>query len=215
MGTGNLIPAMTPPEVHEYLRDIGSKWSGQGCAIELGSWLGASAVALLQGLTQSGYNLPFWAFDQWTADQKQVEKAAKLGQRLEVGQGLMELFIRNTTAVYGQVNAVQGRLPGSLLNYDGNPIEICIFDAPKRNPVFNESMRILEPCFIPGVTVVGFLDYYAYRKHDDVKAYNLLAPVTLVERHTGSFQFLKDWGDLCSCAFFKYEKRLTYALVGQ
>lgn len=211
MGASDLnIPAMTPPEVHTYLREIGSEWTGRGCAVELGSWLGASAVALLQGLTQAGYDQPFWAFDRWTADQKQVKKAARLGQGLTPGEGLMDLFIRNTTAVYRDVTAIPGRIPKSLEKYSGNPIEFCILDAPKRNPVFINSMRILEPYFIPGVTIVGFLDYYAYRKHERQQAYNLMAPVIFVENNMESFTFMKDWEGICSCAFFRYQKPVSW-----
>jgi len=45
---------MTSPEVHTYLEQLGSEWTGQGCAMELGCWLGATSVPLLQGLVQAG-----------------------------------------------------------------------------------------------------------------------------------------------------------------
>ena len=58
------IPEMTPPYVHDYLRQLGREWTGQGVAIELGSWLGASAIPLLEGLVEAGYDRPFYCFDK-------------------------------------------------------------------------------------------------------------------------------------------------------
>ncbi|MBU0929950.1 MAG: hypothetical protein KJ623_02670, partial [Nanoarchaeota archaeon] len=39
------------------------EWTGKGVAIELGSWLGATAVPLLTGLITAGYDKPFYAFN--------------------------------------------------------------------------------------------------------------------------------------------------------
>ena len=55
MNQNNNIPAMTPPKVHDFLYQIGTMWRGEGIAMELGCWLGASSVPLLKGLTEAGY----------------------------------------------------------------------------------------------------------------------------------------------------------------
>ena len=70
---------MTPVEVHDYLRELGTQWTGQGVAMELGCWLGASSVPLLEGLVQVGYDKLFWAFDRWIANKQQVREAREVG----------------------------------------------------------------------------------------------------------------------------------------
>lgn len=200
---------MTPTVVHKFLRNVGRGWSGRGVAIELGCWLGASTRPLLEGLVEAGYDRPFWAFDLWTATPNEVKKAAKEGEILTIGQDLIDIYLHNVTSVYGLVNAFKGRIPNILRKYDGGPIEVCVFDAPKTDPDFMDSIRMVLPDFIPGVTILGLLDYNSYRKHVGPERDKFLAPVKFMEENRGYFIQLKSWPvGVCSCAFFKYEKEL-------
>jgi len=201
-----MIPSMTPPEVHSFLFQLGRAWAGYGSALELGSWLGASAAPLARGLDQVGYDQPLWLFDRWKTTKSQVELASKFGQRLSIGQDAVGICERNVKCEYAQVKCVKGELPGSLRQYDGNQIEFCILDAPKRNPVFIDCMNILEPHFIPGITVLGLLDYYSYTKDKGAAAVEnpRIAPVEYITGHPEHFEMIMDWPGLCSCAFFKY-----------
>ena len=194
---------MTPECVHHFLHHIGKQWSNRGVAMELGCWLGASSVPLLEGLVQAGYNRPFWAFDMWKASPQQVQEAFKQGQEIVFGQDLIPVYRSNVRGVYKDVLMVRGRLPQSLSNFTNEPIEICVFDAPKRNDVFNQCIDLLKPYFIPGVTVLGLLDFYSYKKKTKAEQYNFMAPVDYVSR---GWDILADWPDKCSCAFFKMRK---------
>jgi len=205
-----MIPAMTPPEVHSYLYHLGKSWTGDGSALELGSWLGASAVPMARGLSSVGYDLPFWMFDRWRADRNQVELASKFGQRLTIGQDTVGICAQNVKCEYEQIRCVKGELPGILSEYDGNKIEFAIFDAPKRNPVFIDCMRTLEPLFIPGITVLGLLDFYSYLKSDEAEIDPRRAPVEFITGHTDHFKNIMEWPGLCSCAFFKYLKPVEW-----
>lgn len=195
------IPSMTPAVVHDYLRETGKNWQGKGVAMELGCWLGASSRPLLEGLSQAGYDKPFWAFDRWQATPNEVRKAATGGHRLKIGQDLIDPYMHNVTPAYGAINAFKGYIPEVLKKYDGSPIEICLFDAPKTNPVFRESMEILLPYFVPGA-ILGLLDFYSYKKHKGSKRKKFMAPVYFINEN--SFTMLASWPDECSCAFFKY-----------
>jgi len=158
------IPAMTPVKVHHYLEWLGGRWTGQGVAMELGCWLGASSVALLRGLVKVGYNRPYYVFDRWTANKEQCDWAKRFGVTLSVGQELYPLFYRNVRQVYsGNLIAVVGELPETLNRYPGDKIEICLFDAPKQEPVFTGCIQALYKHWIPGVTVIGLLDYNFYK----------------------------------------------------
>jgi hypothetical protein len=201
----NGIPAMTSPQIHAYLEELGSQWTGQGSAVELGCWLGASAIALLKGLTKAGYNQPFWAFDKWEADRGQVPKAQAQGVKLKLGENTLPIFKRNVNPIYDKVTTVKGGMPSTLHFYDSQPIEICILDAPKAEPIFTESIKAMSPYWIPGVTILGLLDYDFYLRHTGAKREKFKAPVVFMEKHKRNFSLLKEWPDEV-VKFFKYEK---------
>jgi hypothetical protein len=203
------IPEMTPEVVHDYLREIGSQWSGQGVAIELGSWLGASAAPLLEGLVKAGYKLPFYCYDKWRSNSEQMVKSKDQGVKLEFNQNLLPIFMNNVTPIYSNIIATRGNISENIKKYSGGPIEFCIFDAPKREPVFGDSVRALKDHWIPGVTILGLLDYYFYEYHEGKERDSFLAPVRFIERNKDCFVKLKEWPlNVCSCVFFKYIKKI-------
>lgn len=208
------IPAMSPPVVHDYIRDLGRNWTGEGVAMEVGCWLGATSAALLEGLVEAGYNKPYWAFDRWAANESEVRKAADQGVSLSIGQNLLPTFLSNVKSRYSDIATVKGMAPRVLNMFQEQPIEICMFDAPKRNPIFIDSINMLLPHFIPGVTVLGLLDYYFYRRrrdqqeNDDWKKF--LAPVRFMKKYKDNFTMLREFPDDGSCVFFKYEKPISW-----
>jgi len=197
---------MTPKEVHDYLRQIGSQWTGQGAAVELGCWLGATTVPLLEGLKQAGYNLPYYCYDKWKANIQQIGIAKEEGIEIRLKQDLQPLFERFVRPTYNYITCYRGRIETEIKRYNGGKIEICLFDAPKKNPVFIESAKVVTKYFIPGVTVWGLLDYWFYTKHKGKEREDLFTPVEFMEKNKHCFEMIKDWGsNHCSCAFFKYK----------
>lgn len=197
------VPAMTPTCVHSYLYEIGTQWSGKGVAVELGSWLGATAIPLVTGLKKAGYDRPFYCYDRWKANAEEVQKAKAQGLEIKEGQNLFPLFLDNVSAHYNNIQAFRGPITDTL-KWHGEPIEICIFDAPKRDPVFSYAMRQVAPSFIPGVTVLGLLDFYFYRRCEGKKREACKVPVRFIERNGDCFIPVAQWPDKCSCVFFKY-----------
>ena len=216
MDTSNMkgIPAMSPPVVHNYIRDLGRNWTGSGIAMEVGCWLGATSAALLEGLVEAGYDKPYWAFDRWVANVSEVRKAAEQNVTIGVGQDLLPIFKSNVKSRYSALSPVKGMVPRTLNFFQAEPIEFCMFDAPKRNPIFHDSIHMLLPHFIPGVTVLGLLDYYFYRRRRDVQENEdwkkFLAPVRFMEKYKDHFTMLREFPNDGSCAFFKYEKLITW-----
>jgi len=199
------IPAMTSPQVHAYLTQLGRSWTGQGTAMELGCWLGASSVALLRGLAQAGYNMPYWAFDAWNVNKDQIPKAKAQGCHLILGQNSELMFLNNVRPVYSDIISCRGSLPATLTKYDNQPIEFCIFDAPKAEPTFTECIKRLSPHWIPGVTVLGLLDYHFYQRHKGAKRIKFRAPVDYMEKYGRHFEVEKKWDNECA-VFFRYLK---------
>ena len=198
---------MTSEVVHDYLRQIGENWKGQGCAMELGCWLGASSIPLLEGLVKAGYDLDFWAFDRWKATEFQIYEAGAVGVKLKLGEDLSERYYENVSEAYDEILTFPGSIPDSLANFSGEPIEICIFDAPKKNPVFIKSIEALYKYWIPGVTILGLLDYYFYAAKVGDNREDLKIPVRFMEGYSECFTRLEKFPST-GPAFFRYEKEL-------
>ena len=81
---------------------------------------------------------------------------------------------------------------------------MCLFDAPKKDPLFTNCVRTLAPHLVPGVTVLGLLDYRHYLKVPEGRREPYEAPVRFVERNRGRLELLAEWPEKCSCAFFRY-----------
>lgn len=202
------VPSMTDPQVHDFLRDVGANWMGKGVAVELGCWLGATSIPLLQGLTSVGYDKPYWAFDGWTATEAEVDKARKQGLRISVRQNLKPLYEQNVRRVYPRVRAIKGILPTSLAVFPKQPVEICLFDAPKQGRVWEGSVRRMIPLFMPEVTIWGLLDYYHYKRKEGKARENTMAPVKFMEKFGEYFELLWEIPDVDECAFFRYIKKI-------
>ena len=207
------IPAMNPPEVHQYLNELGRGWTGQGVAMEVGCWLGATSVALLEGLVEAGYDRPFWAFDRWSANGAEVIKASDQKVPLLMGQDLKPVYEKNVSPTYAKLKMVKGAIPGTFRVYTRDSIEFCLFDAPKCNPVFRDATKFVVPYFIPGVTVFGLMDYYFYKRkqeqqHADWKKF--LVPVHFIKKYSDHFTLLREFSGFGMSAFFRYEKEISW-----
>lgn len=200
------IPAMTSSQIHSYLEELGKTWTGQGSAMELGCWLGASSVALLKGLVQVNYDKPYWAYDAWIGTKDQIPKAKSQGVKIRMGENLMPVFLKNTKTTYSNIVTNRGLLPSTLSNYNQDPIEFCLFDAPKADPTFTMCVQKLSPFWIPGVTVLGLLDYNFYLRHSGSKREKFKAPVYFMEKMKDHFIIEKEWPDEC-VVFFRYIKK--------
>jgi len=204
--TVNPIPAMTPSCVHNYLYTIGKNWTGQGIAMELGSWLGATAVPLARGLVEAGYDKPLCCYDRWRANEEEAVKAGRQGVKIKKGQDLLPIFMKNILPIYHDVWTYQGSITTTLQQRGQRPIEICIFDAPKRNPVFMYAVETLSPFWIPGVTIWGLLDYTFYKRCRKArKRKACMVQMEFVEQNKKCFTELAKWPKECSCVFFRYK----------
>ena len=202
-----VIPTMTSELVLNYLRGLGKSWQGKGTALELGCWLGASSAALCEGLNEAGYNKDFWAFDKWEANDSEVIKAKEQGVNIEVDQDLSDIYFDNVEPIYNRILMWKGRAPGILQEYIGGPIEICIFDAPKQDPTFIESVRALYRNWIPGITIIGFMDYSYWKSLEHPRAiYRYQAPQRFMNRYGSHFEVIKEFdsGEL----FLQYKEKL-------
>ena len=208
----NKIPSMTSEPVLDYLTQIGSEWTGKGVAVECGCWLGASMSALAKGLVEAGYRFPLVAFDQWIADEEQVEKAHAQGVKLELGQDTLPIFMQNVYKVYDWID------PNQELIHEGPyflaDTEIFLLDACKGEPAFSQTIERFAPSWIPGVTIVGLMDYTYYRNFEGEKHAHFRCQERWVEEQGDRLSPLRDFRPLVPTlylceAFFKVLAPIT------
>jgi hypothetical protein len=208
------IPTMIPPKVHKYLEVVGGAWTGKGIALEVGSWLGGSAAALLTGLVEARYDRAFYCIDYWKADESQIQKAEAKDVKLEINQNTLPMFMDNVHPIYRNLHPMKGTASVKLQSYPGDPIEICLLDAPKRDPEFMNVMKTVMTFAIPGVTVLGLMDYYFYKRKEKgspVEDY-VKAPVRFIEKNQDHFEKMKEWEN-AECVFFKVKSiPINYAV---
>jgi len=155
------IPTMLSRPVLDRLRDVGAGWSGRGLAVEIGCWLGASTAALGEGLASAGYSPRLLhCYDRWRADHGEVEKARRRGIDIEADQDLTPLFVENVLPYYSYIEPHRGE--AQKAKWIDEPIEIFILDAAKCDRPLRHVLREFGPSWIPGVTIVGLMDYWFY-----------------------------------------------------
>lgn len=204
------IPALTPTVVHNYLTEIGKQWKpGNGCAVELGCWFGATTVALLEGLTEAGFDQNVYCYDRWKATREQVIKAHGEGLIIHNKEDLYPLFDSNVERFDHTVITYQGNISDTIKDYPNDLIYVCLFDAPKRNPVFMDAISKLLSNFVAGETVLGLLDYYFYRGIlQSGRRKEAMAPVRFIEQFSDCFEKVAEWPEQSDCVFFKYVKKI-------
>ena len=200
------IPTMSPTSALEYLHEVGSHWSGKGVAVECGSWLGATCAALAAGLVQAGYDRSIYCYDRWKATHREVAKAGrKVGLAIRRGDNLEPIFRTYVNPIYAKLETFRGKIEKA--RWVGEPIEVFLLDAAKHEPAFTRTLRIFGPSWIPGTTVVGFLDFYYYHKIRGWRQRMFRCQERFVEKHAGSFERLHEIG---TNAFFRYTKPIAW-----
>lgn len=209
---GNGIPAMTGADVREYIREIGRGWTGQGVAVECGAWMGASTVALAAGLKEGGYDRVLHAYDRWSANKSEVDKAAAAGVEIGLKENLRARFLANAGAVGVDVEAHACELV-FVKWWEAEPIEVFLLDAAKWEPGFSAVLRAFGPYWLPGVTTVGLLDYHYWRQFPEGRRRTQLrCQEEFVERHAGAFTVLRDYGPKRAPCFFRYEGGVDWGM---
>lgn len=202
-----MIPSMTSMIVLDYLHELGCGWTGAGVAVECGCWLGASCAALASGLVEAGYNQPVFCYDDWAATHDQIPKAERYGVKLQYRQDTEPLFRANVAPIYNNLITRRGRI--ETAEWGIMPIEFFILDAAKTNPAFIQVLRIFGPSWIPGVTIVGLLDYSYWQKFHGPMRELLRCQNDFVERYKAHFAPMRDFED-SSPAFFRYVSAIKW-----
>ena len=151
------VPSMISHSEQRYLYWLTSQgYSGQGAVVELGSFLGCSAMHLGAGLRNAGFTMPLWCFDkfEWSgsggwSDDFGVKLANKANYRA--------LFLANVRPVYPPVRAIKTEI--KRIKWKRGLVEILFLDAPKRLPDISAALTQFAPHMEPHFSLLVCQDY--------------------------------------------------------
>lgn len=151
------VPSMISHSERRYLYWLTSQaYSGQGAVVELGSFLGSSAIHLGAGLRDAGFNTPLWCFDkfEWSGSAGWSER---FGIQLANKGDYRALFLENVHPVYPLVRATRTDI--KRIRWKGGLVEILFLDAPKRLPDISAALTQFGPHLEPHFSLIACDDY--------------------------------------------------------
>lgn len=149
------VPGMIKPSEARYLYWLASRaYLGHGDLVELGSFLGKSAMHLAAGLRDGGLRGELYCFDRFVWDE---DHAAKFDVGLALGDDYVERFDANLRRVYEGVHAHAAEL--SEVRWDRGPVEILFVDAPKRFKELAITLSAFAPHLEPELSLLAFQDF--------------------------------------------------------
>ena len=148
------VPSMLNFEEQQYLTWLAKEqYEGWGAIVELGCWLGASTVALAEGLRRGGSTAQIHSVDRFTWE-PYMEAASHAG--LQTGDDFLPLFLQEIGEYASSVRTHKMDLLSG--RWDGGPIEILFVDSAKDWDTMNAVLRTFGPNLAPGRSRVVLQD---------------------------------------------------------
>ena len=186
------------PDLVKYAKQV-----DDGVIVEIGAWLGAGTAYLALGARGKG--TPVYSFDKFEARHSEVKKAKRAGWTIKgdtlplVQQTLEKLGLSDNVILH---KGLAGSEEWDL------PIGLFVLDTCKGYDPFNQIMRTYSPYFIPGKTVLVFMDFWysvlesSKPSHMNQKQWadersGMLRPLIEKMSDKSSASFLYLGGDLC------------------
>ncbi len=174
------VPTMLTPEERLYLHWLGAVvWSGRGCVVEIGSWLGGSTVCLAAGMRASGHpaGQRLRVFDNFIWREFM---AARAPLPLSPGESFQADFLRYTEPFCAEIVAEAEALPDEVIEgdaeaagkrfseersvppFDGDlpePVEVLFIDGAKSWRGMRHLLLTLAGSLLPGTTLLVCQDF--------------------------------------------------------
>jgi hypothetical protein len=197
------IPSMGGSKIGHVLREVAAEAATNTAIVEVGCWLGAGTAQLALGTRdrEDQESVVLHCYDRWTASPIEVKKAAQAGVALEVGADTLP-FTKDALAPFGvQIQFHKGHLFSAT--WEGGPISVFVDDASKLPRLFHHALFTFGPHWIPGETIVVFMDFHIWKKtHSD----NHRCQQRFVEANSECFEVIKYRGRKLTSTFamFRY-----------
>lgn len=197
------IPSMGGTEIGEQLADAARMMPG-GCAVEVGTWMGAGTVNIIRGL-RCGTALH--CFDRFTANRYEVARAARYGVRIVDGQDTMPIVRKRLEPLWSDTTL--HRCNVSQCTWDGQPIGLYVDDAGKTDAEFIHKLRTFGPSWLPGAIIVLMDLRFAEMRIGSVHYDRLCGQKRFVDAHKHVLFHLEDLGK--NGSMFRYAGGFDFA----
>ena len=175
--------------------------------IEIGAWLGAGTAQLALGALKriNPQTIQIHTYDKFTASRPEVEKAALKNVMLVAGEDTLpkvKKFLSGFDPLiqFHKINLMNSKYP------EKKPISVYVDDAAKTPELFTHMLRTFSPYWIPGETVLVFMDFRYWRRFPDKPDFKYQQ--FIVDNYPDSFRLLQTFERKAGVAF-KYEKPLS------
>ena len=166
------IPSMGGRKLGSLLRRLACDALSGTSIVEVGCWLGAGTAQLALGIKdrERPGEVSLHCFDRWRAQRSEVETAAqKAGLRFTVSENTLPHVRRTLEPFEVPIQFHQGDILHA--RWDGGPISVYVDDASKGLPYLCHSLSTFGPSWIPGETVILWMDFHYWRKTGAVEHY--------------------------------------------
>ena len=172
-------------EIGPLLRRAARQAPADTSVVEVGCWLGAGTAQLALGIRerQSARRVQLHSYDRWQASQSELEKAARWGVDLSIGEDTLPQTRRTLEAFEVPIEFHKGDVRQA--RWDGGPISVYVDDASKKWQAFYHVLLTFGPSWIPGETVVVLMDYHIWK---DTGAADHQCQKHFVEAHSSCFE---------------------------
>jgi hypothetical protein len=170
------IPSMGGTEIGALLREAARNAPSNTAIVEVGCWLGAGTAQLALGIRerQNPATVQLHTYDRWQASQREVEKAAKSGWRLSIGENTLPRVSQTLSHFIVPIQFHKGDLIQAV--WEDGPISVYVDDASKAPLLFANAIETFAPHWIPGETIIFLMDFNLWkttgsRKHKSQKRF--------------------------------------------
>ncbi len=198
--------------IRDYLIKYAQAVKPNRSIVEVGSWLGSATGFLCAGSILGHGNL-IHAYDLWKASPVYVKRAERFHDiKFAVNQDLLPVFLKNTKQFSKYIVPHKGSIVDAC--YQGEDIGLAVFDMGQGKLHTDAALRVFEDSFIPGETIIFFMDYYFYETHCDDRIYRYQLDFANLNEKIGTLEFIER-PKKSRTAIFRYLGQLDYSVKGE
>ena len=155
----DLVLSSGPSSSKVSLRKLVRELPPRSIILEVGTGLGGTAARMAVGMRDRGKqgDITLHCYDHWKATPLDVTVASRRDVTLSLDENLLPHVVRSLDPFGVSIEMHEGE--PDMWEWSGGPISLHV-DHFNRNPdVFWRSLQVFTPSWVPGETVVVFLDY--------------------------------------------------------
>ena len=168
-------------------------WAQDGAKfVEIGSWLGKSAVYMGVEIANSGKQIEFYAVDTWKGASDVFDKAIQSPVVAAHGGSLKKTFLANVSPVGRFVEAIENKSVAAASQFEDKSLDFVFIDAGHSYEDVSADIKAWLPKVKPGGVLAGH-DYSESHWYGVVQAVRELLPGYMIRNPVGPTPLTMSW----------------------